>query len=122
MKLFSCDEPERHLYIFGPNGEAIRELLLHRCSDCLEVERAQHLYQETATNVMASLWEMSDTTIFDNNLQWMPREMLEDVWELVTKSNNGEIGYEGSHSFSTAAYEFDYLAGGLQAQFTNVFE
>jgi hypothetical protein len=115
MKLSGAAK-DRYAYIYGPDNQLVKEILLKKCCDCQEILRVQALYQETATNVMASLWEMSDTT-FDNGLQWLPREMLEDVWELVTKSYNGEIEVERSHNFTTAAYEFDYLAGGFQAQF-----
>ncbi len=117
MKLYDGEQNIHIWYTYGPDGELLYERpATVMCHDCKEVERAQALYQETATNVMASLWEMSDTT-FDTHLQWLPREMLEDVWDLVTKSYNGNIGFSGGHTFTTAAYEFDYLAGGVQPQF-----
>jgi len=119
MPLFSDAEMNRHVSLLGVEGVVVSEFEIPRCPDCLEVSRVQRFHQQSTTNVVAELWTMSDTT-YDNTLQWLPREMLEDVWELVTQTNE-EIGYQGSHTFSSAAYEFDYLAGGLQEQFINVF-
>lgn len=57
------------------------------CAFCEKRSAVQEFYKGTVSNVMVELWEMDNVERPDNMLQWLPRELLGDLWEDVQKSN-----------------------------------
>ncbi len=60
------------------------------CDFCRKRKLVKRFYKGAVANTLVELWEISDNNNFDNVLQWMPKELLEDVWELAQKNNGAK--------------------------------
>ena len=62
------------------------------CDFCAKFELVHHFYTETIRNIFNELWfKYSDDTENTNFLQWLPRDVMEDVFALTQQTSGNTL-------------------------------